>query len=81
METQETAAKPAFARFRPACKKHDIGATTAYELVEAGLLATFKIGGGTYIRLSEFDELPKRLADPEARKRLEAVKRAARKAA
>lgn len=75
MEKQEVTTKPAFAKFRHVCKQHDIGATSGYELVAAKLLHVFKIGSGTYIQLSEFDELPERLKDPAARARLAEVKR------
>jgi hypothetical protein len=78
---KQDSSRPAFAKFRPACKEHGVGATAGYELVNAGLLHTFKIGAGTYIELSEFARLPERLADPKARARLDEIKRGTRRSA
>jgi hypothetical protein len=45
------------------CAKHDIGRTTAYELINDGLLETFTIGRKRYVYLDSLASLPQRLAE------------------
>jgi hypothetical protein len=66
---------PRFGRFTELCRDHRIPPSTGGELVRAGLLRPFKIGGRTFIELSEFDQLPQRMQDPAAQERLSAVRR------
>lgn len=59
-----------FGRFIPACAARGIAKSKAYELADAGLLPTFKIGRARYIKIEVLDSLPDRLAanDAEASK-------------
>lgn len=50
----------------PECARHDIGKTTAYELVKEGLLETFAIGRKRYVYLDSLASLPQRLASRSA---------------
>ena len=72
---------PAFGKFRTLLAEHNIGVTAGYELINAGLLTTFKIGKAVYAEREQFATLPGRLKAPEAQARLAAVKRAAKAAA
>jgi len=81
VEVNKAPAKPAFRKFREACRDHGIGNTAAYELLAAGLLKTFKLGSATYIELRQFDELPQRMVDSKAQAALDKVKAEVRKKA
>jgi hypothetical protein len=51
-----------FGPFIPECTKRGIGRTKAYELANAGLLETFKVGTKRYVFLDSLLSLPERLA-------------------
>ena len=42
---------PTFGRLVPECKKRGIGRTAAFELAAKGILETFTIGTGRYVKL------------------------------
>lgn len=50
-----------FGRLVPECKKRGIGRTVAFELAAKGLLETFTIGTGRYVKLDSLRTLPERL--------------------
>lgn len=51
---------PTFGPLVPCCKAHGISRSTAYELVAAGELVTFKIGSRTYVTLDSLRGLAER---------------------
>ena len=50
-----------FGRLVPECKKRGIGRTVAFELAAKGVLETFTIGTGRYVKLDSLRTLPERL--------------------
>lgn len=58
METPNT---PAYRPFLEACREHGISKTTAYELMNAGLVETFKLGAKRYVIVESLRTLPERL--------------------
>lgn len=77
----DVSTKPAFGKFRDLLKQHGIGITTGYELVNAGIIKTFKIGASTYSETREFEQLPEKLKNPQVQARLASVKGNAKAAA
>lgn len=52
-----------FRPFIPECTKRGIGKTKAYELADAGILETVKIGSKRFVYLDSLLTLPQRLAE------------------
>lgn len=53
--------QPTYGPLVPACAKHGIGRTTAFELAREGKLDTFKIGARTFVTMESLAALPERL--------------------
>lgn len=58
----QTAARE-FGPFIAECAKRGIGKTTAYALLNDGLLETFQIGTKRYVYIDSLQTLPHRLAE------------------
>ena len=58
-----SAVQPTYAPLGPACAKHGIGRTTAFQLARDGKLDVFKIGGRTFVTLRSLETLPERLGE------------------
>jgi len=52
---------PAYRPFLEACREHGISKTVAYELANAGLVETFKLGAKRYVIVESLRTLPERL--------------------
>jgi hypothetical protein len=63
---QEQRIAPTFGPFIETCRAHGIGKTTAYELLNAGLVRTFCVGRRRFIMHDSLRELPTKLAAPQA---------------
>lgn len=53
--------QPAYTPFVKGCQEHGIGRTTAYSLLNEGLLDTFLIGTSRYVMVESLRTLPERL--------------------
>lgn len=58
--------QPNFGPFVETCKAFGIARSRAYELADAGLLDTFKIGRCRFIKIKSLESLPDRLAANDA---------------
>lgn len=58
---------PAFGPFIEKCREHGFAKTTAYELLNEGLLESFTIGTRRYVVLQSLRDLPAKLAERAAK--------------
>lgn len=64
MSTVETS-EPTYQRLTTACAAYGIKRSQAYQLAQAGLIKTFKIGKSRFVFLDSLQSLPERLAAPD----------------
>lgn len=58
----QTAQQPTYGPLVTTCKLYGIGRTTAYRLVEVGMLHSFKIGASRFVYIASLRSLPRRLS-------------------